>query len=109
MDKTRAILDKSERYGQRFCAEHAPIVGRAIADWRKGEATEVTRTLVRVYDSHANEMRDVPLSMLFDSLKVDERDRPLRLTPTVLGQVPITPTIYVSTLIYHLICAAWGL
>ena len=109
MDKTRAILGKSERYGQHFCAEHAPIVGRAIADWRTGQATEATRTPVRVYDSDANEMRDVPLSMLFDSLRVDDRDRPVRLTPTVLGQVPITPTIYVSTLIYHLICAAWAL
>ena len=49
------------------------------------------------------------LADVLDCIVLDSNGSPQRLIPTKFGQVVLSPTMYVSTTIYHTIVAAWHL
>jgi hypothetical protein len=53
-------------------------------------------------------MEDRSLTDVFSMIHIDERGKPMRLEPTAFGQVVLAPTMHVSTVVYHMICAVWG-
>lgn len=104
------IRRHSEAYGLRFCTDHAHRLGTAIATWRDGgDASEAEAITLRIYNRESNEMSTATLREVLDRVVCDSTGRPQRLVPTPFGQVVLSPSMYISTIIYHTITAAWCL
>lgn len=103
------IRRHSENYGLRFCTENAPKLGVAIKSWKRGDRSAAADVEVRVYNRERNEMSVKSLADVLDCVVLDSKGSPQRLVPTQFGQVVLSPTVYVSTVIYNTLVAAWHL
>ena len=108
-EREENIRRHSENYGMRFCTEHAPKLGIAISSWRTADRNVASTIMVRVYNREKNEMTMQSLADVLDCIVLDSNGCPRRLIPTQFGQVVLSPTMYISTTIYHTIVAAWNL
>ena len=103
------IRRHSDNYGLRFCSENAPKLGLAISSWRKNDPTIGSEIMIRVYNREKNEMGMRPLTDVLDSIVLDSNGSPQRLISTQFGQVILSPTMYISIIIYNTLVAAWHL
>ena len=103
------IRRHSDNYGIRFCTENASKLGIAITSWKKGDREVGSEVMVRVYNRENNEMSMRSLVDVLDNIVLDSNETPQRLIPTQFGQVILSPTMYISTIIYNTIVAAWHL
>lgn len=108
-EREENIRRHSDNYGVRFCTENAPKLGIAITSWKKGDRAVGSDVMIRVYNREKNEMSMRPLVEVLDSIVLDSNETPQRLIPTQFGQVVLSPTMYISTIIYNTIVAAWHL
>lgn len=104
-EREENIRHHSEQYGLSWCANNASKVVEALKAWRNAE--EATSLTMRVYNREDNKMEERDVAHVFAMIHVDEKGRPMRLAPTAFGQVILAPTMYISTVIYHMICAVW--
>ena len=108
-EREENIRRHSDNYGIRFCTDNAPKLGIVITSWKKGDRAVGSEITVRVYNRVKNEMSMKPLVEVLDSIVLDSNETPQRLIPTQFGQVVLSPTMYISTIIYNTIVAAWHL
>ena len=108
-EREEDIRRHSDNYGIRFCTDNAAKLGIAISSWKKGDREVGSGITLRVYNREKNQMMMTTLVEVLDSVVLDSTQSPQRLLPTQFGQVAVSPTMYVSTIIYNTILAAWHL
>lgn len=107
-EREENIRHHSDSYGVRFCTENAPELGRAILAWRASDPTVAASISIRAYNRQDNKMYTATLNEVLDHVPLTD-GQPQRLSPTQFGQVILTPTMYISTVIYVVLTAAWNL
>ena len=108
-EREDSIRRRSDNYGIRFCVDNAPKLGVAISSWRKNDRVIGSEIMIRVYNRETNEMSMRSLVEVLDCIVLDSNGSPQRLIPTQFGQVIMSPTMCISTVIYNTLVAAWHL
>ena len=105
------VRAKSDRYGIRYCSDHALSLAQAVRDKRRGVKSEHTARLVRVYSRVDNRMWECTLDELLSAVQCDDDDddAPRALRQTAYGQVALAENMHVSTAVYTTIRAVWKL
>lgn len=105
-EREEKIRTHSEQYGLSWCAANASTVVAALRGWRSAEPAPDLK--LRVYNREENRMEERSIVDVFSMVHLDEKGCPMRLAPTAFGQVVLAPTMHVSTVVYHMLCAVWN-
>ena len=109
MEREENIRRHSEAYGLRVCTDNAHLFVKAITQWRASDTSVADEVKIRCYNRTSNSMYMSSLTKILEAIPLDDATGlPQRLTPTAFGQVVLSPTMYVSTVIYHTLMATWN-
>lgn len=100
------IRSHSESFGNRWCGENAAQLLPLIKDFKAGKKTSTLK--VRTYNRVDNKMIELPLEVVLENITLDKNGVPARLRPTQFGQVVISPSIHLSSIVYYVISALWA-